>query len=139
MSKPIVTFEDFIKRILKVILWVVLLVLLIGVPVYYVLDVVTHFNLFALATAKPLDLVSLQDLLSTEPYKTLFALIVFPGFSFVAIYGTIFMGWVERKFTAKIQLRTGPMYAGKVEGILQNVADFFKLFFKEMIIRDGVD
>ncbi len=142
MSKPIVTFEDFIKRILKVVLWVVVLALLIGVPAYYVLHVVLHFplDLFGLATGKPLNFLAfLQNLLSTEPYKTLFALIVFPGFSFVAVYGTIFMGWVERKFTAKIQLRTGPMYAGKVEGILQNVADFFKLFFKEMIIPDGVD
>jgi NADH-quinone oxidoreductase subunit H len=141
MSKPIVTFEDFIKRILKVLLWVVLLALLIGVPIYYVLNEVFHFpiDLFALAT-KPLDFLAfLRRLLSTEPYKTLFALTVFPGFIFVAVYGTIFMGWVERKFTAKIQLRTGPMYAGKVEGILQNVADFFKLFFKEMIIPDGVD
>jgi NADH-quinone oxidoreductase subunit H len=141
MSKPIVTFEDFIKRILKVVLWVVLLALLIGVPTYYVLNEVFHFpiDLFVLAT-KPLDsLAFLRKLLSTEPYKTLFALTVFPGFSFVAVYGTIFMGWVERKFTAKIQLRTGPMYAGKVEGILQNVADFFKLFFKETIIPDGVD
>ncbi|MDG6993915.1 MAG: NADH-quinone oxidoreductase subunit H, partial [Nitrososphaerota archaeon] len=78
-------------------------------------------------------------LLSTEPFKTIFALVVFPGFSFVAVYGTIFMGWVERKMTAKIQLRTGPMYAGKVEGILQNVADFLKLAFKEMLIPSGVD
>jgi NADH-quinone oxidoreductase subunit H len=131
MSKPIVTFEDFIKRILKVVFWVVILALLVGVPIYYILHVVFNFpiNLFAF----------LQKLLSTEPYKTLFALTVFPGFSFVAIYGTVFMGWVERKFTAKIQLRTGPMYAGKVEGILQNIADFFKLFFKEMIIPNGVD
>ncbi len=89
---------------------------------------------------KPFDFLSFQlNLLSTEPFKTLFALTVFPGFSFVAVYGTIFMGWVERKFTAKIQLRTGPMYAGKVEGILQNVADFFKLLFKEIIIPNGVD
>ena len=145
MSKPIVTFEDFIKRILKVVLWVVLLVILIGVPMYYLLNAVFHFpiDLFAVVralTMKPLDfLTSMQKLLSTEPYKTLFALTVFPGFTFVAVYGTIFMGWVERKFTAKIQLRTGPMYAGRVEGILQNIADFFKLFFKEMIIPYGVD
>ena len=31
------------------------------------------------------------------------------------------------------------MYAGKIEGIGQNVADFFKLLFKEMIIPYGVD
>ncbi len=142
MSKPITTFEDFIKRILKVVFWVVLLSAFILVPAYYLLFAVLRLptDFFALATVKPLDFLAFQlNLLSTEPFKTLFALTVFPGFSFVAVYSTIFMGWVERKLTAKIQLRTGPMYAGKVEGILQNVADFFKLLFKEMIIPDGVD
>jgi NADH-quinone oxidoreductase subunit H len=84
-------------------------------------------------------LAQATTLLTTEPTKTLFALMVFPGFSWVALYGTVFMGWVERKFTAKIQLRTGPMYAGKIEGIGQNVADFLKLLFKEMIVPYGVD
>ena len=142
MSKPIITFEDFIKRILKVVFWVAALSVFVIVPIYYVLDAVFHFptDVFALVTTKPLDMLALTNtLLTTEPTKTLFALTVFPGFSFVALYGTIFMGWVERKFTAKIQLRTGPMYAGKVEGIGQNVADFFKLLFKEMIIPNGVD
>jgi NADH-quinone oxidoreductase subunit H len=142
MSKPIITFEDFIKRILKIIFWVGALAVFVIVPIYYVLDAVFHFpvDVFALATVKPLDMLALTNtLLTTEPTKTLFALTVFPGFSFVALYGTIFMGWVERKFTAKIQLRTGPMYAGKIEGIGQNVADFFKLLFKEMIIPYGVD
>jgi NADH-quinone oxidoreductase subunit H len=142
MSKPILTFEDFIRRILKVVFWVVLLAPFIVVPIYYGLDAIFNFplDIFALATVKPLDFLAFQlNLISTEPFKTLFALTVFPGFSFVAVYGTIFMGWVERKFTAKIQLRTGPMYAGKVEGIAQNVADFFKLAFKEMIIPNGVD
>ncbi len=142
MSKPIVTFEDFIKRILKVVFWVLLLLPLVGVPIYYALDAFFHFpvDLFALATVKPLDMLALtMTLLTTEPTKTLFALTVFPGFTFVAVYSTIFMGWVERKFTAKIQLRMGPMYAGKFEGILQNIADFFKLAFKEIIIPNGVD
>jgi NADH-quinone oxidoreductase subunit H len=142
MSKPITTFEDFIKRILKVIFWVVALSIFIIVPIYYALDSVFHFplDLFALLTTKPLAMIALTTtMLTTEPTKTLFALTVFPGFSWVALYGTIFMGWVERKFTAKIQLRTGPMYAGKLEGIGQNVADFFKLLFKEMIIPSGVD
>ena len=106
------------------------------------LDAVFHFpqDILALALVKPnVFLADQLNLLSTEPFHTLFALTVFPGFSFVAVYGTILMGWVERKFTAKIQLRTGPMNAGKVEGILQNVADFFKLAFKEIVIPDGVD
>ncbi len=142
MSKPITTFEDFVKRIIIVVFWVALLSVVLIVPIYYALDAEFHFSpdLFALATVKPDQFLQWQlNLLSTEPFKTLFALTVFPGFSFVAVYGTIFMGWVERKFTAKIQLRTGPMNAGKVEGILQNVADFFKLAFKEIVIPNGVD
>jgi len=142
VSKPITTFTDFILRILKLVFWVLAIAALALVPIYYLLDAIFHFpvDYFALATVRPLDFLALQlNLLSTEPFKTIFALTVFPGFTFVALYGTIFMGWVERKFTAKIQLRTGPMYAGKVEGILQNFADFFKLAFKEIVIPNGVD
>jgi NADH-quinone oxidoreductase subunit H len=156
LSKPITTFEGFIRRILTVIFWVALLAVVVFVPIYYALEAVFRFQLcfpgatpsapamcydpLALMTTKPLDALSgTMNLLATEPFHTLFALTVFPGFSFVAVYGTIFMGWVERKFTAKIQLRTGPMNAGKVEGILQNVADFFKLAFKEIIVPNGVD
>ncbi len=142
MSKPITTFEDFIKRILIVVFWVTIFVFVIGVPVYYILDAIFHFpiDIFALATVKPDQFLVFQlNLLATEPFKTLFALTVFPGFTFVAVYSTILMGWVERKFTAKIQLRTGPMYAGKFEGILQNIADFLKLAFKEIVIPNGVD
>jgi len=141
MSKPITTFEDFVKRILVVIFWAALLSVVVIVPIYYALDAVFHFpvDYIRLAINPNLAMAYTQTMLSTEPFKTLFALTVFPGFSFVAIYGTILMGWVERKFTAKIQLRTGPMNAGKVEGILQNIADFFKLAFKEIVIPDGVD
>jgi NADH-quinone oxidoreductase subunit H len=142
MSKPITTFEDFVKRIIVVVFWVLLLSVVVIVPIYYALDTVFHFNpdLFALMTVKPDQFLQWQlNLISTEPFKTIFALTTFPGFTFVAVYGTIFMGWVERKLTAKIQLRTGPMNAGKVEGILQNIADFFKLAFKEIVIPNGVD
>ena len=141
VAKPIVTFEDFIKRILKVIFWFLLLSPLVLIPLYYALDSVFHFpiDIVTLTTKPDLALAFTLNLLSQEPFRTLFALTVFPGFTFVALYSTILMGWVERKFTAKIQLRTGPMYAGKVEGILQNFADMFKLLFKEMIIPYGVD
>lgn len=141
MAKPIVTFEDFIKRILKVIFWFLVLSPFILLPIYYALDSFFHFptDLVTL-TAKPDAAIAFTlNLLAQEPFRTLFALTVFPGFTFVALYGTILMGWVERKLTAKVQLRTGPMYAGKFEGILQNLADFFKLLFKEIIIPDGVD
>jgi NADH-quinone oxidoreductase subunit H len=141
VSKPITTFEDFIKRIIVVVFWVSLFLVVLVFPAYYLLDATFHFpvDFIHLAINPDLAISYTLSLLSVEPFRTLFALTVFPGFSFVAVYGTIFMGWVERKFTAKIQLRTGPMYAGKVEGILQNVADFFKLAFKEIVIPNGVD
>ena len=141
MSKPITTFEGFVRRILVLVFFLALLTVIVIVPVYYLLDETFHFpvDYLRLAINPNLAIAYTQTMLSTEPYKTLFALTVFPGFSFVAVYGTIFMGWVERKFTAKIQLRTGPMNAGKVEGILQNIADFFKLAFKELVIPEGVD
>jgi NADH-quinone oxidoreductase subunit H len=141
MAKQILTFEEFIKRILKLIFWVLLLTPLIIVPVYYAFASVLGLNLdiFAL-TAKPDQLIAFVfQMLSTEPFRSLFAWTVYPGFTWVALYSTIFMGWVERKLTAKIQLRTGPMYAGRFEGILQNFADFFKLLFKEIVIPETAD
>ena len=141
MSKPITTFEGFVRRILTVVFWAALFSVVVILPIYYLLDSVFHFpvDFIRLAINPNLGIAYALNLLSTDPFKTLFAVAVFPGFSFVAVYGTIFMGWVERKMTAKIQLRTGPMYAGRLEGILQNVADFFKLAFKEMVIPNGVD
>ena len=38
-----------------------------------------------------------------------------------------------------MQLRTGPLYAGKIEGILQLVADGLKLIAKEIIVPSGAD
>ena len=167
MSKPITTFEDFVRRIIIVVFWVALISVVVIVPIYYAVyasfrfqvcfpnspataqnatlpsppsSLLSCYDPFTLATTKPIQaMTGTLNLLTYDPFKTLFALTTFPGFTFVAVYGTIFMGWVERKLTAKIQLRTGPMNAGKVEGILQNIADFFKLAFKEMIIPDGVD
>ncbi|MDG6914161.1 MAG: NADH-quinone oxidoreductase subunit NuoH [Nitrososphaerota archaeon] len=141
MSKPIVNFTGFIKRIVVVVLFVLLILALVGLPLYYVVGTYLHLpvDFVRIASNPGLVVAFVFRLLSTEPLKTIFALAIFPGFSFVAIYGTILMGWVERKMTAKIQLRTGPMYAGRFEGILQNVADFLKLAFKEMVIPNGVD
>ena len=38
-----------------------------------------------------------------------------------------------------MQLRIGPLYAGKIEGILQLIADGLKLISKEIIIPSGAD
>ena len=63
---------------------------------------------------------------------------VFPGFGFAALLaaGTIF---VERKMLAKLQLRVGPFYCGKIEGILQLMGDGLKLISKEIIIPAKAD
>ncbi|MDE1855658.1 MAG: NADH-quinone oxidoreductase subunit H [Candidatus Micrarchaeota archaeon] len=50
----------------------------------------------------------------------------------VTIFDYLF-GWIERKLVAKIHLRHGPTRVGKY-GLLQNAADFLKLFAKENII-----
>ena len=66
-------------------------------------------------------------------YTDIFRIAVFPGFGFAALIaaGTIF---VERKMLAKLQLRVGPFYCGKIEGILQLMGDGLKLISKEIII-----
>ncbi|MDE1850806.1 MAG: NADH-quinone oxidoreductase subunit H [Candidatus Micrarchaeota archaeon] len=50
----------------------------------------------------------------------------------ITIFDYIF-GWIERKLVARIHLRHGPTRTGKY-GLLQNAADFIKLFAKENII-----
>ncbi len=142
MPKQITTFEEFIRHILKLVLWVVLLTPLFILPIYYVFYTLfgTSFaDLFSLTTKPDQLMAFVGKLMATEPTKTLFQLTTFPGFTFAAIFASVFMIWVERKFIAKIQLRVGPEYAGRFEGILQNFADLFKLLFKEMLIPNSVD
>ena len=63
---------------------------------------------------------------------------VFPGLLSIAILGAL-LGWLERKLTARVQLRVGPLYASPAGGILQMFADIIKLLFKELTIPDGAD
>jgi NADH-quinone oxidoreductase subunit H len=71
-------------------------------------------------------------------YSDFFRIAAFPGFGFAALLaaGTIF---IERKLLAKLQLRVGPFYCGKIEGILQLMGDGLKLISKEIIIPAKAD
>ena len=50
----------------------------------------------------------------------------------------VILGWVDRKMSARIQSRYGPVYVGKF-GLLQNVADVIKLMGKRFIENQNVD
>jgi NADH-quinone oxidoreductase subunit H len=59
-------------------------------------------------------------------------LLVFPGLTFF-VWLAFFFEWLERKTAARMQGRRGPVVTGPF-GLLQPVADFFKLASKEEII-----
>jgi NADH-quinone oxidoreductase subunit H len=69
--------------------------------------------------------------------KTLLYLLVYPGIIFLFVYST-FCEWFDRKVYARLQNRMGPTHTGRW-GILQPVADFFKLMAKEDVVPDQAD
>ncbi|AFK51318.1 Membrane-bound hydrogenase, subunit NuoH [Thermogladius calderae 1633] len=67
----------------------------------------------------------------------LFYALVFPGLAFTVLLAFWFE-YVERKLTARIQKRVGPLYTG-FKGTLQPVADFVKLLLKEELVPRTTD
>ena len=64
-------------------------------------------------------------------FEYIFQFLVFPGFIFSSAMG-LFVGWVDRKVTARLQWRVGPPW-------YQNFFDIAKLmFYKETLIPEGV-
>jgi len=63
--------------------------------------------------------------------------IIFPGVLFTIALGFLF-DWLDRKTAARMQGRIGPKITGP-SGILQPLADFLKLLFKEEIIPSHAD
>ncbi|MDI1495099.1 MAG: NADH-ubiquinone oxidoreductase subunit H [Cenarchaeum symbiont of Oopsacas minuta] len=135
----------FIKSIMDNAFWVLVLVTLAGIPIiqivlfYIKLPIVdgSLVNPFLALTLLAHPEIALP-LFKTLLYTDFFRVLVFPGFGFAALVaaGTIF---AERKILAKLQLRVGPFYCGKVEGILQLMADGLKLVSKEIIIPAKAD
>ena len=135
----------FLKAILDNAFWILTLVTLAGIPAIQIalffapLPVIDGQLLTAFLAFTWLFNPTMQiPLIKTLLYSDLFRIAAFPGFGFAALIaaGTIF---VERKMLAKLQLRVGPFYCGKVEGILQLAGDGLKLISKEIIIPAKAD
>jgi NADH-quinone oxidoreductase subunit H len=97
-------------------------------------EVLTPYLFLSMIVDPTRTLPILQFFMHTD----LFRVAVFPGFTYAALIAAVTI-FVERKFLAKMQLRVGPLYAGKIEGILQLLADGLKLISKEIIVPSGAD
>ena len=137
------TFEEFVKRILTILFWFLLLSPLVIFPVLFLvvpllgIDVTT-VNEILTATIDPLKAIKLADKYGIGPSSTFFKVAAFPGFTFAALVATLTILY-ERKLMAKAQLRVGPLYAGRFEGVLQPIADLFKLLGKELVVPEKAD
>jgi len=142
---PDFKLSSFIKSLLDNIFWILLLLVLIGIPLVFMVlfviplpvidgELLTPFLALSWIADPSRTLPIIQAFLETD----IFRVMAFPGFGFAALLaaGTIF---AERKMMAKIQLRVGPFYCGKFEGILQLMGDGLKLISKEIIIPAKAD
>ncbi len=142
---PDFRFGNFVGSIVQLVLFILAFVTLLVLPIiFFVLffvplpvvdgQVLTPYLFFSMMVDPSRTIPVIQFLIHTD----LFRAAVFPGFAFAALIAasTIFL---ERKLLAKMQLRVGPLYAGKIEGIFQLLADGLKLISKEIIVPSGAD
>jgi NADH-quinone oxidoreductase subunit H len=138
-------FGNFVGSIVWLVFWVLVIVSLIGLPLIFILlfyvplppvngEVLTPYLFFSMMVDPTRTIPILKFLIHTD----LFRVAVFPGFTYAALLAAVTI-YVERKFLAKMQLRIGPLYAGKIEGIFQLIADGLKLISKEIIVPSGAD
>jgi NADH-quinone oxidoreductase subunit H len=138
-------FGNFVASLIWLILWILIIVALVALPVIFIVlfylplppvngEVLTPYLFLSMMVDPTRTLPILHFIIHTD----LFKVAVFPGFSFAALLAAVTI-FVERKFLAKMQLRIGPLYCGKIEGILQLLADGLKLIAKEIIIPSGAD
>jgi NADH-quinone oxidoreductase subunit H len=142
---PDFRFGNFVGSIIQLVLVILAITTLLILPLIFVVlffvplpvvdgQVLTPYLFFSMMVDPSRTLPIIQFLMHTD----LFRAAVFPGFGFAALIAaaTIF---IERKLLAKMQLRVGPLYAGKIEGIFQLLADGLKLIAKEIIVPSGAD
>ena len=142
---PDFRFGNFVGSIIQIVLVILVIVTLLILPIiFFVLffvplpvvngQVLTPYLFFSMVVDPSRTLPIVKFLIHTD----LFRAAIFPGFAFASLIAaaTIF---IERKLLAKMQLRVGPLYAGKVEGIFQLLADGLKLISKEIIVPSGAD
>jgi NADH-quinone oxidoreductase subunit H len=138
-------FGNFVASLIWLILWILIIVALVALPVIFIVlfylplppvngEVLTPYLFLSMMVDPTRTLPIVKFFIHTE----LFKVAVFPGFTFAALFAAVTI-FVERKFLAKMQLRVGPLYCGKIEGILQLAADGLKLISKEIIIPSGAD
>lgn len=138
-------FGNFVGSLVWLIFWIIVIVSLVGLPLIFIIlfyiplpysngEVITPYLFLSMIVDPTRTIPIINFLIHTDIFRAA----VFPGFMYAALIAatTIF---VERKFLAKMQLRTGPLYAGKIEGILQLIADGLKLISKEIIAPSGAD
>src|SRR5574338_266662 len=142
---PEFRLSRFVASLTDVIFWVVVIFTLIGLPLILILLFYIQLPVIDGKLLTPyLALTWLADPSRTLPivkslmHTDFFRISAFPGFGFAALLaaGTIY---IERKFLAKMQLRVGPLYCGKIEGILELMGDGLKLISKEIIIPAKAD
>ena len=142
---PKFKLSEFVKSLFDNIFWILFIGTLVGLPAIFMILFVIEMPVIDGELLTPfLALSWLADPSRTLPIikafmtTDIFRVMAFPGFGFAALIaaGTIF---VERKMLAKLQLRVGPFYCGKVEGILQLMGDGLKLISKEIIIPAKAD
>jgi NADH-quinone oxidoreductase subunit H len=147
MSTPIREFRfgNFVASLIWLIFIILAIVALVGLPLIFIIlfylplppvgnEVLTPYLFLSMMVDPTRSIPIIKFLIHTD----LFRVAVFPGFTYAALIAAVTI-FVERKFLAKMQLRVGPLYAGKIEGWLQLAADGLKLISKEIIIPSGAD
>jgi len=110
----------FLKSVIDIILWIVLIFTLIGLPIIFLIlffvplpvvdgELVNPFLALTWLADPSRTLPMIKALMLTD----IFRIAAFPGFGFAALIAaaTIF---AERKMLAKLQLRVGPFYCENI-------------------------